>query len=40
MVTRMLLITAPVGKLTGIVCVAPAADASGTDTDIVPELAV
>ena len=38
MVTRILLITAPVGRLTGIVCVAPAAEASGTDTDIVPEL--
>jgi hypothetical protein len=33
----MLEITAPAGKLTGIVCVAPTAEASGTDTDIVPD---
>jgi hypothetical protein len=33
----MLEITAPAGKLTGIVCVAPTAEASGTETEIVPE---
>jgi hypothetical protein len=36
----MLLITAPVGRVTGMVCIAPTADASGTVTEIVPEVAV
>jgi len=35
----MLLITAPVGNVTGIVAVAPTAEASGTEIEIVPELA-